>query len=80
MNEESLRRANAFLSKIAEQIQPGESLAATPADIGSQIGLPDPLAAARAVRALLARRRLEMAVDPPGGLVHLDERSAGTAG
>ena len=60
MNEESLRRANAFLAKIAERIQPGESLEATPADIGSQIGLPDPLAAARAVRALLARRRLEM--------------------
>src|SRR5438105_552696 len=60
VNEESLRRANAFLAKIAEQIQPGESLEASPADIGSQIGLPDPLAAARAVRALLARRRLEM--------------------
>ena len=61
MNEESLRRANAFLTKIAERIQPGESLAVTPADIGNEIGLPDPLAAARAVRALLARRRLEVA-------------------
>ena len=60
MNEESLRRANAFLAKIAERIQPGDSLALTPADIGNQIGLPDPLAAARAVRALLARRRLEV--------------------
>jgi hypothetical protein len=60
MNEESLRRANAFLAKIAEKIQPGESLAVTPADIGNEIGLPDPLAAARAVRALLARKRLEM--------------------
>jgi hypothetical protein len=61
VNEESLRRANAFLAAIAEKIQPGESLAATPAEIGKEIGLPDPLAAARAVRALLARRRLEMA-------------------
>jgi hypothetical protein len=60
MNEESLRRANAFLAKVAERIQPGETLAATPADIGNQIGLPDPLASARAVRALLARRRLLM--------------------
>src|SRR5437660_10757306 len=60
VNEESLNRANAFLAAIAERIQPGGSLEATPADIGRQIGLPDPLAAARAVRALLARRRLEM--------------------
>jgi hypothetical protein len=60
VNEESLRRANAFLAAIADKIEPGQSLAATPADIGKQIGLPDPLAAARAVRALLARRRLEM--------------------
>ena len=61
MNEESLRRANAFLSAISERIQPGEVLTVTPADIGKGIGLPDPLAAARAVRALLARRRLEVA-------------------
>jgi hypothetical protein len=60
VNEESLRRANAFLEAIAERVQPGQTLATTPADIGKQIGLPDPLAAARAVRALLARRRLEM--------------------
>src|SRR6266542_4038055 len=60
VNEESLRRANAFLAAIAEKIEPGHELAAPPADIGKQIGLPDPLAAARAVRALLARRRLEM--------------------
>ena len=60
VNEESLRRANAFLAALAERIQPGQSLATTPADIGRQVGLPDPLAAARAVRALLARRRLEV--------------------
>jgi chromosome segregation ATPase len=34
----------------------------SPAELGRQIGVPEPLAAARAVRALLARRRLE-AVD-----------------
>ena len=60
MNEESLRRANAFLAAIAAKVQAGDSLAATPADIGRTIGLPDPLSSARAVRALLARRRLEM--------------------
>jgi hypothetical protein len=61
VNEESLRRANAFLAAISEQVQTGDVLKVTPADIGKRIGLPDPLAAARAVRALLARRRLEVA-------------------
>jgi hypothetical protein len=60
VNEESLRRANAFLTAVVAQIQVGEALAATPAEIGKQVGLPDPLSAARAVRALLARRRLEV--------------------
>jgi hypothetical protein len=62
VNDESLRRANAFLAAIASRVQPGEVLEATPAEVGSQVGLSEPLAAARAVRALLARRRLE-AVD-----------------
>jgi hypothetical protein len=60
VNEESLRRANAFLAAVAQQVQVGQPLAATPAEIGKETGLPDPLAAARAVRALLARRRLEV--------------------
>ena len=60
MNEESLRRANAFLAAIAERIQPGETLEGSPGDIGRLAGLPDALSAARAVRALLARRRLEV--------------------
>ena len=33
----------------------------TPAEIGRELGMPDPLATARAVRALIARRRLEPA-------------------
>ncbi len=33
----------------------------SPADVGKRIGLPDALSAARAVRALLARKRLEIA-------------------
>jgi hypothetical protein len=60
MNQESLERANAFLAAVAARTQAGEMLGATPAEIGREMGLPEPLAAARAVRALLARRRLEV--------------------
>ncbi len=60
MNEESLRRANAFLSAVADRVQPGDELTESPADIGKRIDLPDALSAARAVRALLARKRLEV--------------------
>jgi hypothetical protein len=60
MNQESLARANAFLAAVAQRTQPGEMLSVTPAEIGREMGLPEPLAAARAVRALLARRRLEV--------------------
>jgi chromosome segregation ATPase len=62
VNEESLRRANAFLEAIAEKAEPGSMIDVTPAELGKQVGVVEPLAAARAVRALLARRRLE-AVD-----------------
>jgi hypothetical protein len=61
MNDESLQRANAFLAAIAEKVQVGEVLQETPAEIGRTLGLPDPLSTARAVRALIARRRLEAA-------------------
>jgi hypothetical protein len=60
MNEESLRRANAFLAAVAETTSVGEVLTVSPADVGKRIGLPDALSAARAVRALLARKRLEI--------------------
>jgi hypothetical protein len=62
VNEESLRRANAFLEAIAREAEPGSMIDTTPAELGKQVGVIEPLAAARAVRALLARRRLE-AVD-----------------
>ncbi len=62
VNQESLDRANAFLAAAAARVEPGDVLTATPAEIGRDMGLAQPLAAARAVRALLARRRLE-AVD-----------------
>ena len=62
VNEESLQRANAFLAAVAARATPGELIDLSPAELGKQIGVVEPLAAARAVRALLARRRLE-AVD-----------------
>ena len=60
MNEQSLQAANAFLRVAAETTQPGEVLNKPPAEIGKSAGLPNPLAVARAVRALAARRRLEV--------------------
>src|SRR2546430_8806307 len=61
MNEESLQRANAFLAAVVERVAVGEVMTDTPAEIGRALGLPDALSAARAVRALIARRRLEPA-------------------
>jgi hypothetical protein len=60
LNEQSLQAANAFLSAVSATIQRGEFLDRSPADIGKDAGLPSPLAVARAVRALAARRRLEV--------------------
>jgi hypothetical protein len=61
MNDESLQRANAFLAAVSERAAVGEVRQETPAEIGRVLGLPDPLSTARAVRALIARRRLEAA-------------------
>jgi hypothetical protein len=59
LNEQSLKAANAFLAAASQSTQAGELLDRSPADIGKEAGLPSPLAVARAVRALAARRRLE---------------------
>jgi hypothetical protein len=59
LNEQSLQAANAFLRIASESTQAGEFLERSPADIGKDAGLANPLAVARAVRALAARRRLE---------------------
>ncbi|MGZ5292278.1 MAG: hypothetical protein ACXWX6_08780 [Actinomycetota bacterium] len=59
MNQESLERANAFLAAVAARAGQGELVDASPAELGREIGVEEPLAAARAIRALLARRRLE---------------------
>jgi len=71
VNEESLQRANAFLAAVASRATPGELIDLSPSELGREIGVEEPLAAARAVRALLARRRLE-AVD--GRYRLLDDR------
>ncbi len=62
MNQESLDRANAFLAAVAARAAAGDLVDLSPAELGREIGVEEPLAAARAIRALLARRRLE-AVD-----------------
>jgi len=59
LNEQSLQAANAFLRIASESTQAGDFLERSPADIGKDAGLANPLAVARAVRALAARRRLE---------------------
>jgi hypothetical protein len=61
MNDQSLERVNAFLAAVAERVRPGDLLTETPAEIGRDLGFPDALSTARAVRALIARKRLEAA-------------------
>jgi hypothetical protein len=61
MNEQSLDRVNAFLAAAAQRTPTGEVMEVTPAEIGRDLGFPDALSTARAVRALIARKRLEPA-------------------
>jgi len=61
MNPQSLERANAFLAAVAARTEVGEVLPGTPADVGHELSFPDASSTARAVRALIARRRLEAA-------------------
>lgn len=61
MNEQSLDRVNAFLAAAADRTEVGEVMDVTPAEIGRDLGFPDALSTARAVRALIARKRLEPA-------------------
>lgn len=58
MNEQSLQRVNAFLAEVATRVAPGETFDAPPGEIAHAAGFDDHLAAARAVRALIARKRL----------------------
>ncbi len=76
MNQESLDRANAFLAAVANRASAGELIELSPAELGREIGVDEPLAAARAIRALLARRRLE-AVDGKYRLLDANPIAAG---
>lgn len=58
MNDESLERVNGFLAAVAARIAVGDVLTVTPAELGRELGFPDALSTARAVRALISRRRL----------------------
>jgi len=58
LNEQSLQAANAFLRVASETTEAGQLLERSPAEIGREAGLANPLAVARAIRALAARRRL----------------------
>ncbi len=61
MNDESLERVNAFLAAVARRTEVGAVMDVTPAEVGRDLGFPDALSTARAVRALIARKRLEPA-------------------
>lgn len=63
MNDESLGRANALLAAVAEQVSVGEVWSGVPSDLGRSSGIDDPLAVARAMRALLSRGRLQAVGD-----------------
>lgn len=63
MNEQSLRESNALLAAAAARVGPGELIPATPAELAAESGIENRLAVARAVRALLARGRLEQEGD-----------------
>jgi hypothetical protein len=62
VNEESLARVNAFLAAVVERTEVGAVMEVTPAEVGRDLGFPDALSTARAVRALIARKRLEAAL------------------
>lgn len=59
MNEQSLGRANAFLATMASRTSVGDVSPMSPVEIGRELGFGPPLVAARAVRALIARRRIQ---------------------
>lgn len=59
MNEQSLRESNAILAAAASRAGQGERIPAPPAELAEEAGVRNRLAAARAVRALIARGRIE---------------------
>ncbi len=58
MNPQSLEQANSLLAACAGSTATGAMLTRPLSDVGREVGLPSPLALARAVRALVSRGRL----------------------
>lgn len=58
MNEQSLLESNAFLAAAAARTHVGDAIPVAPGVLAEEAGIGDRLAAARAVRALMARGRL----------------------
>ena len=63
MNEQSLKESNGLLAAAAVKANVGEIIPAGPAELAAEAGIQNRLAIARAVRALLARGRLEQVGD-----------------
>lgn len=59
MNDQSLRESNALLAAAAARVEAGQRIEDTPAELAHEAGLASRLAVARAVRALIARGRIE---------------------
>lgn len=58
MKEETLAKVNAFLAELAKEAGPDGSISKSPAVVASLVGLNSGLETARAMRALLARKRV----------------------
>ncbi|MCA1833713.1 MAG: hypothetical protein ABR548_08595 [Actinomycetota bacterium] len=59
MKEETLAKVNALLAELAKEAGPDGAVGRSPASIASSVGLSSGLETARAMRALLARKRVE---------------------
>jgi hypothetical protein len=59
MNEQSLKESNAMLEAAVAGGEVGELISVSPADLADQASITNRLSAARAVRALMARGRIE---------------------
>jgi hypothetical protein len=59
MNEQSLKESNAMLEAAVARAEVGELIPVPPADLADEASITNRLSAARAVRALMARGRLE---------------------
>jgi hypothetical protein len=59
VNEQSLKESNALLAAAQARTQVGQVISSTPAELAAESGITNRLGVARAVRALLARGRID---------------------